>query len=105
MTMKGWRSIVPRLLIAAVCAVPFAGAGCSGNVRYVDISSKPLGATIYVNGERVGVTRYEKVRLAFGATGSRTCIQLVKHRYKPILQYYQIDEVPEKPQMFLLEDD
>jgi hypothetical protein len=105
MTMKGRRSIVPRLLIAAVCAFAIAGAGCSGNVRFVEISSKPLGATIYVNGERVGVTRYEKVRLTFGTADSRACIQLVKHRYKPILQYYQIDEVPEKPQMFLLEDD
>jgi len=93
------------ILAGALLGAASILCGCSGNVRFADIGSKPPGATIYVNGEKVGQTRYQKVRLAFDGTDDRVCIQLVKHRYKPVLQYYRLDEVPENPQMFVLEDD
>lgn len=78
--------------------------GCAGNVRVVDIDSKPSGASIYVNGEKKGVTRNEKVQIQFNDATQRVLIQLVKPRFKPVLQYWMLEEVPEK-RIFQLEDD
>jgi hypothetical protein len=98
------RSIGSCLLAASLGGLLAPLAGCSGTVRYVDIDSKPTGAAVYVNGERRGVTRDEKVRIDFTDPTSRVLIQVVKPRYKPAFQYWKIDEVPAK-KVFYLEVD
>ena len=82
------------------------GAGCAGSARTVDIDSKPTGAAIYVDGERRGLTR-SKVELDFrGDTERRILIQVAKPRYKPILQYWTLGEVPDDgKKVFTLEAD
>jgi hypothetical protein len=88
-----------RALIAAAAAL--IAAGC-GSVRVVDIDTTPTGASIYVDGEKKGVTR-SSVPVDFGKS-RRVLIQIIKHRYKPISQYWTIDDVPEK-RVFPLEVD
>jgi hypothetical protein len=105
--MKEIRARARAWILAAALAALAAGiaSGCGGLTRYVDIDSKPTGASIYVNGEPRGTTRDEKVRLEFaGDPSARAFIQIVKPRYKPTFQYWKMDEVPEK-KIFLLEVD
>ncbi len=81
--------------------------GCSSReTRYVDIDTKPTGAVIYVDGERRGLSR-ATVRLDFEeGVRDRVLIQIVKPRYKPVLQYWSLGEVPETgKKMFVLEVD
>ena len=85
----------------ACCLLLGIAAGCSSR-RTVDVDSKPPGATIYVDGEKKGVTR-DQISVDFSRV-DRVLIQIVKHRYKPILQYWTIDEVPSK-RVFDLEVD
>ena len=61
-------------------------------------------AVIYVNGERRGTTRDEKVRIQFTTPEQRALIQVLKPRFKPVFQYWMFDEVPEK-KIFKLELD
>lgn len=80
-------------------------AGCGALTRHVDIDSKPTGAVIYVDGERRGVAR-SKVELTFPSEDRRVLIQLVKPRYKPVLQYWTPGEVPDNDKkIFVLEVD
>lgn len=78
--------------------------GCS-SARLMDIDSKPSGASIFVNGEKKGVTR-SQIKIDFG-NASRVLVQLVKPRYKPVFQYWTIDEIPEEnpKKIFTLEPD
>jgi len=84
------------------CLLLGLASGCSSR-RTVDIDSKPPGATIYVDGEKKGVTR-DQISVDFSKV-DRVLIQIVKHRYKPILQYWTIDEVPSAKRVFDLEVD
>jgi hypothetical protein len=79
---------------------------CSTPTRYVDIDSKPTGAVLYVDGERRGLTR-SRVRLDFDrGPDQRVLIQLAKPRYKPVLQYWTMGEVPPSgKKVFTLEVD
>jgi hypothetical protein len=86
------------LLVAAACLLV---SGC-GSTRIVDIDTIPTGASIYVDGEKKGVTR-SSVPVDFGSS-ARVFIQIVKHRYKPISQYWTIDDVPQR-RVFPLEVD
>lgn len=96
--------IRPWLLLGAG-AFMGALAGCGSLIRHVDIDSKPTGAVIYVDGERRGVTR-SKVELNFPSEERRVLIQLVKPRYKPVLQYWTPGEVPDnEKKIFVLEVD
>ena len=71
-----------HLFRAAAFAVLPLAAGCGGVV--VQISSKPQGATIYINGEKKGVTPMQKVLLPFrGDALEPVFIQLSKPGYKP----------------------
>ncbi len=97
--LKSWAGI-----LAVPCLVGALACGCSPPQRIVDIDSKPTGASIYVNGELKGTTRNEKVVIQFRDKRQRVLIQIVKSRYKPILQYWMLDEVPEK-RVFPLEVD
>lgn len=85
----------------ASAAAFLLAAGC-GSVHVVDIDTTPTGASIYVDGEKKGITR-SSVPVDFGSS-QRVLIQIVKHRYKPISQYWTIDDVPEK-RIFPLEVD
>ena len=87
--------------LLACCLLLGIAAGCSSR-RTVDVDSKTPGATIYVDGEKKGVTR-DQISVDFSRV-DRVLIQIVKHRYKPILQYWTIDEVPAK-RVFDLEVD
>ncbi len=105
------RSRAPRAARSPILAAILAGGawlvGCGGpEPRYVDIDSKPTGAVIYVDGERRGLTR-SKVRLDFDDAGERrVLIQIVKPRYKPVLQYWSVGEIPESgKKVFTLEVD
>jgi hypothetical protein len=93
---------VARRSLPCFIVVFLLAAGCS-SVRKVDIDSKPPNATIYVNGEKKGVTRSE-ISVDFSKV-ERVLIQIVKHRYKPILQYWTLDEVPSTKRVFDLELD
>jgi hypothetical protein len=94
----GW-----ALLLGGILAVLLPG--CGGLRRSVDIDSKPSGAVIYVNGERRGLTR-SKVELDFPTEEDRVLIQLVKPRYKPVLQYWTVGEIPDsEKKIFVLEVD
>ncbi len=105
MTWKRRRTAGRRLLAAAAGCALAALAGCANSSRFVEIDSKPPGAAIYVNGERRGTTRDEKVLIDFASdTKGRVLIQVVKPRYKPAFQYWTIDEVPAK-KLFILEVD
>ena len=74
--------------------------------EYIDIDSKPTGATIYVDGEKTGLTRSTKLKLDFSDDPSRrVLIQLTKPRYRPVFQYWEFDEVPEEKKVFPLEAD
>ena len=92
-------------LVAAGIAACLA-AGCAEQSLYVDVDSKPTGAMIYVDGEKRGLTR-SRVRLDFDGTSSdRVLIQIVKPRYKPVMQYWTMGEVPEGgTKVFVLEVD
>ena len=79
---------------------------CISHARYVDIDTKPTGATIFVDGEQKGVTHSQKLKLDFsGDPTRRILIQISKPRYKPIFQYWSIDEVPELKKVFTMEAD
>lgn len=82
-----------------------SGSGCR-EVYKVDIDSKPTGATVYVDGERRGVTR-TTVTFDFGGDPTRrVLIQIVKPRYKPSFQYWTREEIPEdRKKVFQLEVD
>jgi hypothetical protein len=99
------RSRLLALSIALSGAIPVAG--CAPAVRLVEIDSRPSetrGASIYVNGEKRGVTP-QKVKIDFSAGGERrVLIQVVKANYKPGFQYWTVSEVPES-KVFELEDE
>ncbi|MGQ9590236.1 MAG: hypothetical protein ACUVYA_08075 [Planctomycetota bacterium] len=106
---RGRRRPAARVRLAALsaaCALGAALAGCSaGETRYVDVDTKPTGAVIYVDGERRGLAR-ATVRLDFADVRDRVLIQIVKPRYKPVLQYWSLGEVPESgKKVFVLEVD
>ncbi|MGH9363095.1 MAG: PEGA domain-containing protein [Thermoanaerobaculia bacterium] len=92
--------------LAVALAAAFAVAGCAPE-RLVEIDSRPAdakGASIYVNGEKRGVTP-AKVRIRFGPSPeSRVLVQVVKPNYKPAFQYWTLVEAPEK-RVFDLEDE
>ncbi len=81
--------------------VLLAVAGCRSHIRYVDLDSKPSGATVYVNGEKKGVTRAARLKLEF-KDSPRVLIQLNKPRYRPIFQFWSRGEVPDE-KIFMLE--
>ena len=93
------------LLAAAAIAAGFSW-GCSGRTRTVDVDSKPTGALLYVDGEPKGRTR-STIRLDFPkGIGQRILIQISKAGYKPVMQYWTFDEVPENgKKVFPLEAD
>ena len=91
------------LTVAAIGLIALTCGGCA-MIRYVDVDSNPTGAVIYVNGERRGTTRDEKVRIQFTTPEQRALIQVLKPRYKPVFQYWTFDEVPGK-KIFKLELD
>ena len=101
-------SALARLaVLSAACAFGAAFSGCSAReTRYVDIDTKPTGAVVYVDGERRGLAR-STVRLDFEpGVRERVLIQIVKPRYKPVLQYWSLGEVPESgKKVFVLEVD
>lgn len=89
---------------AALLACTVATLASCAQVRYVDIDSKPSGATIYVDGEKKGVTREARLKLDFRRDPEhRVLIQLVKPRYRPAFMYWAIDEVPEGTKVVDLE--
>jgi hypothetical protein len=98
-----WRALAGAALwIGALGAlVP----GCASHCRYVDLESKPSGAAIYVDGEKLGVTRARKLRLDFSDRPERrVLIQVVMPRYRPVFEYWSIDEVPEAKEFVLQAD-
>ena len=93
----------PIARMALLACTVAALAGCA-QIRYVDIDSKPSGATIYVDGEKKGVTREARLKLDFRKDPEhRVLIQLVKPRYRPAFMYWSIDEVPEGAKVVSLE--
>jgi hypothetical protein len=103
----GLSGVWMRAIRAASAAACFFGlSACAASVRQVDIDSKPSGAVVYINGENRGTAR-TKVDLDFGPGGKhRVLIQIVKPRYKPVLQYWTIHEVSETDKkVFMLEAD
>jgi len=96
-------SAIPPVRISALL-LALALGGCS-SVRLIDIDSKPAGASIYVNGEKKGTTR-GKVRIDFKSAG-RVMVQIVKARYKPVFQYWTLEEIPDEDakKLFVLEPD
>jgi len=92
------------LFLAAVGCCGGLAVGCAESARYVDLDSKPTGAVIYVDGVRRGLTR-SRVELDFeSGPNARVLIQIVKPRYKPVLQYWTPGEVPEnEKKVFVLE--
>lgn len=101
--ITGHKTAARLFTAAAISLIALACGGCA-MVRYVDVDSKPTGAVIYVNGERRGTTRDEKVRIQFTTPEQRALIQVLKPRYKPVFQYWMFDEVPGK-KIFQLELD
>ena len=100
-----WKPNKPTVVLSAVLLTGLV-SGCSSRVRYVDIDSKPTGATIYVDGEKTGITRSTKLKLDFSDDPARrVLIQLTKPRYRPIFQYWAFDEVPAEKKVFPLEAD
>ena len=95
------------LSICVLSAFVLAGVpGCFSHRRYVDVDSKPTGATIFVDGEKKGVTRSTRLELNFSADPNRrVLIQLMKPRYRPIFQYWSPGEVPTEPKVFRMEVD
>ena len=92
-------------IIALSCLLAFGVVGCGGPVRVVDIDSKPTEATIFVDGVEKGSTR-ATVQIQFsGDPTQRVAIQIIKPRYKPVLQYWSFLEVPEKGRVFVLTPD
>jgi hypothetical protein len=97
------RTFTRRIASALLAGAALAVGGCSVT-RVVDIDSKPSGAVIFVNGERRGITRDEKVKINFTDASQRVLIQIVKPRYKPAFQYWTHEEVPDK-RIFPLDPD
>lgn len=93
---------LPVALVGALLS-----AGCAPTVRLVEIDSRPAetrGASIYVNGEKRGVTP-QKLKIDFSAGGEkRVLVQVIKANYKPGFQYWTLAEVPES-KVFDLEDE
>ncbi len=78
----------------------FCASGCGGVI--VQISSKPQGATIYINGEEKGVTPMQKVLLPFSGDALQPVfIQLSKPGYKPSYSPLRINEVPDERKLFI----
>ena len=91
--MKSTETTRARFLASCLAALGLLAAGCSAS-RMVRIETKPEGAAIYVNGERRGITP-ETVEIRFEPDpGGRAIIQIVKEKYKPILQPWRMTEVP-----------
>jgi hypothetical protein len=94
----------PRLLAAPLALA--ALAACAPT-RVVEIDSRPAetrGASVYVNGERRGVTP-TKLQVRFnGGPDDRVLLQVVKPNYRPAFQYWTPAELPEK-RVFELEDE
>jgi len=92
--------------LALFGAISLGSSGCA-STHLVEISSRPaetVGASIFLNGEKRGVTP-GKVRIDFGPNSDqRVLIQIVKPNYKPGFQYWTSVEVPKK-QVFDLEDE
>jgi hypothetical protein len=69
-------------------------AACASNDVAIRISSDPEGATVYVDGERVG-TAGGTFQLRFGSDSlQQICIQLRKPGCKPVEESWELDEVP-----------
>lgn len=95
--------LLPGVLMPGL--LPALLTGCGGLRRSVDIDSKPSGAVIYVDGERRGLTR-SRVELKFPSEQDRVLIQVSKPRYKPVLQYWTVGEIPDnEKKIFVLEVD
>ena len=89
---------------AVVLLAALAAGGCASPRKVVDVDSDPSRATIYVNGEKRGVTR-SQVTLEFPSENEhRMLLQIVKPGYKPVFQYWYFSEVPDK-KVFKLEVD
>ena len=92
----------------SILAVGLLVSACGGITRVVEIRTRTpetLGASIYVNGEKKGNTP-SRVSMTFsGMPGQRVLVQVVKANYKPGFQYWTLEEVPDKPKEFQLEDE
>ena len=89
-----------RLPAGALASLLVVASGCGGMV--FQISSKPQGATIYINGEEKGVTPMQKVSLPFsGDPLEPVFIQLSKPGYKPSYSPLRINEVPDERKIFI----
>lgn len=88
-------AVAPAAMLLAILA-----GGCGGMI--VQISSKPQGASIYINGERRGVTPMQKVVLPFGSDPlAPVDIQLVRPDCKPSRSPLRQIEVPDDRKIFI----
>src|SRR3989442_1757171 len=104
-TVSSNRSRFSVASLLGLCLWALTLAGCTA-LRVVEIDNRPSearGASIFVNGEKRGVTP-ARVQIDFGSTDQRVLIQVVKPNYKPAFQYWNVFEVPEK-RVFDLEDE
>ena len=84
-------------LLAVLAPLALAG-GCASNDVAIRLLSEPEGATVYVDGERVG-TSGDTFHLRYGSDPlQQICIQLRKADYKPVEASWELSEIPpERP--------
>lgn len=92
-------------IIFCLATVAMGSAGCGVPTRYVNLDSKPQGATIFINGEEKGVTPVENLQLSFpGGEQQRVIIQVVKDRYLPFFESWFLREVPTQKKTYVLQE-
>ena len=90
-----------RLVPSLAVALAVASGGRSKTL--VEIISKPQGASIYIDGERQGITPMPKVLLPFrGDPTQRVFIQLVKPGYRPTFTPLKLIEIPDENKISVL---
>jgi hypothetical protein len=83
-----------RPFLTALLAPLALAGGCTSNDVAIRLLSEPEGATVYVDGERVGMSG-DLFHLRYGSDPlQQICIQLRKADYKPVEASWDLTEIP-----------
>lgn len=93
---------IPLQLVGLLLAA-YLAPGCSAPRKIFKVTSYPVGATIYVDGEKKGLSDMEKLLVTFGSS-TQAILRLEKEGYQPTgtvlkvesneVQFFPLQESP-----------
>jgi len=93
---------IPLPLVGLLLAA-YLAQGCSAPRKIFKVNSYPQGATIYVDGEKKGLSDMEKLQVTFGSS-TQAILRLEKEGYQPTgtvlkvesneVQFFPLQESP-----------